>query len=143
MSLDIIGKIVQVLDLQTGTSARGDWKKQEFILETEEQYPRKVCISLWGDRIADITGIQLGRELITVSVSLESREFNGRWYTDVRAWKIQRGAVIETPPVVVGNPGVGTTAATPAVAAAPTAAATATDDFVNTGNDEAFDDLPF
>jgi hypothetical protein len=137
MALDVIGKIVQVLDLQTGTSARGDWKKQEFILETEEQYPRKICISLWGDRIADITGIQLGKELITVSVSIESREFNGRWYTDVRAWRIQRGAVLETPPVIVANPVVGVNAATaPAVAAA-------TDDFVSTGGDESFDDLPF
>jgi hypothetical protein len=94
--MDIIGKIVQVLDLQTGTSAKGDWKKQEFILETEEQYPRKVCISLWGDRVGDIVGVQPG-ELITVSVNVESREFNGRWYTDVRAWRIQRGVATVSP----------------------------------------------
>jgi hypothetical protein len=93
MALDVIGKIVQVLELQTGVSARGDWKKQEFILETEEQYPRKICISLWGDRINDIAGIETG-ELITVSIALESREFNGRWYTDVRGWKIQRGGQV-------------------------------------------------
>jgi hypothetical protein len=89
MALDVTGRIVQVLELQTGASARGDWKRQEFILETEEQYPHKICISLWGDRVGDIAGIQAG-ELVTVSVALESREFNGRWYTDVRGWKIQR-----------------------------------------------------
>jgi hypothetical protein len=94
MALDVTGRIVQVLDLQTGTSARGDWKRQEFILETEEQYPRKICISLWGDRINDIAGVQLNKELVTVSVALESREFNGRWYTDVRGWKIQRAGQV-------------------------------------------------
>ncbi|MDR1583658.1 MAG: DUF3127 domain-containing protein [Prevotellaceae bacterium] len=136
MALDIVGKIVQVLDLQTGTSARGDWKKQEFILETEEQYPRKICISLWGDRVGDITGIQLGKELITVSVAIESREFNGRWYTDVRGWRIQRGVVTATAaPVVAGG--------APVVADAANAATPATDDFVTTGGEESFDDLPF
>jgi hypothetical protein len=90
MALDVTGKIVQLLDLQSGTSARGDWKKQDIILETEEQYSRKICITLWGDRINDIAGLQVGKDLITVSVTVESREFNGRWYTDVKAWKIQR-----------------------------------------------------
>jgi hypothetical protein len=143
MALDVVGKIVQVLDLQTGTSARGDWKKQEFILETEEQYPRKICISLWGDRVNDIVGIQTGRELVTVSVALESREFNGRWYTDVRAWKIQRG-------VAIGDTVAPATAApvstpyVPAAASATAIPATGADgDFANTGGDDSFDDLPF
>jgi hypothetical protein len=100
MALDLVGKVVQVLDLQTGTSPKGDWKKQDFILETEEQYPRKVCIALWGDRINDIAGINLGVDIITVSIALESREFNGRWYTDVRAWRIQRGVVVPPSPSV-------------------------------------------
>jgi hypothetical protein len=90
MALEITGKIVQVLEVQSGTSPKGDWKRQEFILETEEQYPRKICISLWGDRVNDIADIQTGKELVTVSIAIESREFNGRWYTDVRGWKIQR-----------------------------------------------------
>jgi hypothetical protein len=142
MALDIVGKIVQVLDLQTGTSARGDWKKQEFILETEEQYPRKICISLWGDRIADITGIQLGRELITVSVALESREFNGRWYTDVRAWKIQRGVAIGDNTVAPVTAAPATNAYVPAAAAA-ISSTSGDSDFANTGGDDSFDDLPF
>jgi hypothetical protein len=130
--MDIIGKIVQVLDLQTGTSARGDWKKQEFILETEEQYPRKVCISLWGDRVGDIAGVQPG-ELITVSINVESREFNGRWYTDVRAWRVQHGVVT-----------TGAVAAPVAPAPVTTAAAQQIDDnFATTGGEESFDDLPF
>jgi hypothetical protein len=136
MALEITGKIVQVLDLQSGTSGRGDWKKQEFILETEEQYPRKICISLWGDRIGDIAGIQLGKDLITVSVAIESREFNGRWYTDVRGWRIQRGlgtqssGQVAAPGIIPGNAPV-TPPAQPAA-----------DEFANTGGDS-FDDLPF
>jgi hypothetical protein len=97
MAIDVIGKIVQVSNVQSGVSAKGEWKRQEIILETEEQYPRKICISLWGDKIGDIAGIPTG-EIITVSVDIESREFNGRWYTDVKGWRIQRGAV--APPVI-------------------------------------------
>jgi hypothetical protein len=133
MALDVTGRIVQVLDLQTGASARGDWKKQEFILETEDQYPRKICISLWGDRINDIAGIQLNKELITVSITLESREFNGRWYTDARGWKIQRAgqvnvASVQSVPSQVSPPSSST--ALPA------------DDFAKPEGDS-FDDLPF
>jgi hypothetical protein len=129
MALDVTGKIVQLLDLQSGTSARGDWKKQDVILETEEQYPRKICITLWGDRINDIAGVQIGKELITVNVTLESREFNGRWYTDVRAWKIQRAGQVAQPQVVPTT-------------SSPTAAQPPVEDYANTGGDS-FDDLPF
>jgi hypothetical protein len=129
MALDVVGKIVQVLDLQTGTSVRGDWKKQEFILETEEQYPRKICISLWGDRINDIAGVQIGGELITVSVTLESREFNGRWYTDVRGWRIQRATQVSAIPNQSVQPQVQSPISSPV------------DEFAKT--EESFDDLPF
>jgi hypothetical protein len=131
MALELVGKIVQVLDLQTGTSTKGDWKKQEFILETEEQYPRKICISLWGDRVADIASVQLNKELITVSISVESREFNGRWYTDVRGWRIQRGQVASASNVVPEN-----------APQTPTTGQPIRDDFATTG-DTSFDDLPF
>jgi hypothetical protein len=137
MALDVTGKIVQLLDLQSGTSARGDWKKQDIILETEEQYPRKICITLWGDRINDIAGMQVGKELITVSVTIESREFNGRWYTDVRAWKIQRAG--QTAQQSQAAP----SAPAPAPASSPIASQSPVEDYTNTGGDSAFDDLPF
>jgi hypothetical protein len=60
--MEITGKIIQVLPLQSGTSARGEWKKQEFILETEEQYPRKVCISCWGDKV-DVSNLKEGENI--------------------------------------------------------------------------------
>ncbi|MDO5571994.1 MAG: DUF3127 domain-containing protein [Bacteroidales bacterium] len=86
--MEIKGRIIQLLPLVTGESAKGAWKKQEYILETEAQYPKKICFNAWGDKV-DQFNIQQGEELI-VSVDLESREFNGRWYTDVRAWKVER-----------------------------------------------------
>lgn len=89
--MNISGKVVQVLPIQTGTSKAGNpWQKQEFILEQGGQYPRKVCISLFGDNVAKIP--QVGQEVM-VSVDIDSREFNGRWYTEIKAWNIvQTGA---------------------------------------------------
>ena len=84
--MELTGKIIQVLPEKSGTSARGQWRKQEYIIEIPGDYPRTVCFMVWGDRI-DQFGIQQGQEL-TVSIDLESREYNGRWYTDVKAWEV-------------------------------------------------------
>ena len=73
--------------MQSGQGKNGTWKKQEFILETPGQYPKKVCLSLWGEKV-DETRLSVG-EKITASINIESREYNGRWYTDIRAWRIQ------------------------------------------------------
>lgn len=94
--MEISGKIIQVLEEQNGQSAKGGWRKQQYILETDGQYPKKVCFMVWGDKIDDFA-IQNGQEL-EVSIDIESREFNGRWYTDVRAWKVvQKGAAASAP----------------------------------------------
>ena len=85
--MEIKGKIIQELQLQTGTSKKGTWQKQEYILETQSEYPKKVCIAVWGDKI-DQLNLGVGDEA-TVSFQLESREHNGRWYTEVRAWKVE------------------------------------------------------
>ncbi len=72
---------------QEGTGKTGNtWKKQEFVLETEGQYPKKVCISIWGDK-HDANLLQVGNT-VNVSFDIESREYNGKWYTDVKAWKL-------------------------------------------------------
>ena len=87
--MEIKGKIIQVLPLQSGTSKVGNpWKKQEYVLETQDQYPRKVKFDFFGDRV-DQFPLAIG-DTVTVSFDLESREFNGRWYTDVRAWKAEK-----------------------------------------------------
>lgn len=87
--MEIKGHIIQVLPQASGVSKQGNnWKKQEYVLETIENYPRKVCFNLFGDKV-DQYPLQVGEEVI-VSFDLESREFNGRWYTDVRAWKVEK-----------------------------------------------------
>ena len=84
--MNIIGKVNDLLPLQTGISKNGQWRKQDIIVETEGQYPKKVCISIWGDKINE-KQLVIGNNL-DISFELESREFNGKWYTDVKAWKI-------------------------------------------------------
>jgi len=87
--MELTGKIIQLLEEKSGESAKGSWRKQEYILETGDQYPKKVCFMAWSDKI-DEFAINEG-ETVTVSIDLESREYNGRWYTDVKAWKVSRG----------------------------------------------------
>lgn len=90
--LTISGRIVSVLPLQHGESKAGKpWQKQEYILDTGGQYPKKVCFSLFGESITKFP-LQVGQD-VTVSIDIESREWNSRWYTEVRAWNIvQTGA---------------------------------------------------
>jgi hypothetical protein len=90
MDLKISGKVVKILEMQSGESKNGPWKKQDFILETPGKYPKKVCVTQWGDQI-DQNNISEGEE-ITAFIDIQSREYKGRWYTDVKAWKVKRGA---------------------------------------------------
>jgi len=102
--MEVKGKVIQLLPLQTGMGKKGPWKKQEFIIETQSQYPKKVCLSIWGDKI-DQFGISVG-QMVNVSVELESREYNGRWYTEARAWKMDKstGANSDGPPPYTDEP---------------------------------------
>jgi hypothetical protein len=86
--MDIKGRVIQLLPMQSGMGKKGQWKKQEFIVETPGQYPKKVCLSIWGDKI-DQFGVAVGDQ-VNVTVDLESREYNGRWYTEARAWKLEK-----------------------------------------------------
>ena len=93
MAMELEGRIVRKLNVQSGTSARGAWAKQEFIFEYQEgSYPSQVCMNVWGeDKVKDLDKYQVG-DKVKVSFNLSSREFNGRWYTDVRAWRIEPAA---------------------------------------------------
>jgi hypothetical protein len=84
--MEIEGKIIQILPLQSGVSSKGEWKKQDFILETQDQYPKKVCISAWNSKIQVEPLLNTS---VKISINIESREYSGRWYTDVKAWKIE------------------------------------------------------
>lgn len=86
--MEITGKVVQLGTRMEGQGARGPWVKQELIIETEEQYPKKVCLVCWGDRVAEANNFIIG-QAIKASVNVESREFNGKWYTDIRPWRFE------------------------------------------------------
>lgn len=91
MSLEITGRVFSFLEEQSGSSQRGEWKKREFIIETKETYPKKICISCWNEKVDDLKNLKVGQD-VKVSINIESREYNGRWYTDVRAWRIESEA---------------------------------------------------
>ena len=100
--MEISGKIIQVLPEQGGVSKTSgkEWKLQAYVLETQEQYPRKVHFEVFGEDRIKANPCQLD-DVVTVSFDIESREFNGRWYTSIRAWKIQQGIVDSAAPVAV------------------------------------------
>ena len=84
--MEIVGKVVQLGTLTEGNSPRGPWKKQELIIETIEQYPKKICLLCWNERVNEANSFFVG-QTIKAQISIESREFNGKWYTDVRAFR--------------------------------------------------------
>ncbi|MDI6401520.1 DUF3127 domain-containing protein [Balneolaceae bacterium ANBcel3] len=94
--LSLSGKVIQVLQEQSGESRNGTWRKRDFILETGGQYPKKVCITQWGDKI-DQEPVAVDEDVV-VSINIESREYNGRWYTDVKAWRINKESGSDGPP---------------------------------------------
>lgn len=97
MALEIEGRIARKLNVQTGTSARGTWAKQEFVVEYQEgNYPTQVCMNVWGeDKVKDLERYQVG-DRVKIAFNLSSREYNGRWYTDIRAWRIEPAVVAQS-----------------------------------------------
>ena len=90
MALELEGRIARKLNVQTGTSARGAWSKQEFVFEYQEgNFPTQICMNVWGeDKVRELDKYSEG-DRVKISFNLSSREYNGRWYTDVRAWRIE------------------------------------------------------
>ncbi len=87
--MEIQGTIIKVLPIREGTSARGPWKSQDYVLETEEQYPKRFVFNAFGgDRIEQF-GIK-ENEKLKVYFDIDAHEFNERWYNTVRAWKVER-----------------------------------------------------
>jgi len=139
--MELVGKIIQVLPVQEGTSktSGNPWKVQAYVLETQEQYPRKVHFEVFGEDRIKNNPCNID-DIVTISFDIESREFNGRWYTSIRAWRVQQGD--QTAATDAAAP-----AAQPAAAAAPAPAPAEP----MVGNVETFDatasdegtDLPF
>ena len=89
MIMEVTGKIIQVLPEQGGVSKTSgkEWKLQAYVLETQEQFPKKVHFEIFGEDRIKANPCNLD-DMVTVSYDIESREFNGRWYTSIRAWRV-------------------------------------------------------
>lgn len=86
-SLEISGTVKNVFPLVTGNGKNGQWQKRDLLIETPGQYPKSVVVTLWGDK-ANLTH-NVG-DKVTASIEIESREYNSKYYTDVKAWKIAK-----------------------------------------------------
>ena len=100
MALEIEGTLAQKLPVQSGSSARGPWAKQEFILEFPDgNFTAKACFTAWGqEKVQDLGKYQVG-DKVKVSFNLKSREYNGRWYNDLQIWKIAPAGAQPAAPV--------------------------------------------
>lgn len=93
---DITGKIIAVLPTRSGTSARGtQWSSQTAVIETHEQYPKRVAFDVLGDKITEFN-LHVGEE-VTVSFDINAREYNGKWYNSVNAWQVVRQSGQQAP----------------------------------------------
>ncbi len=88
MALELTGKLVKTLAEVTGQGRNGAWNKQEFVIETIDQFPKKVCLAAWGDKANDLKQFTPG-DTLKVTFNIESREWNDRWFTEARAWRIE------------------------------------------------------
>lgn len=148
--MEITGKLIQLLPEVSGESARGPWVKGGFVIETEGDYPRKVAFVSFGEeRVAMAKSIPMGT-LVQVTFNPESREFNERWYTDLRASRIQPFVPGQMPPAAGGYnwagapaPAAGAPAAAPAAQPAAPAAQPANFAAAPQMTANSDDDLPF
>lgn len=95
--MEVKGKITHVLEQEKGTSAKGDWCKQTFvILEDKEQYPKSIAIDVFNEKV----NIPPIGTMVNAFINIESREYNGKWYTNVGVWKMDIVGQVthQTPP---------------------------------------------
>ena len=130
--MEFEGIVYKILPPTSGTSARGEWKRQEVVFELPQEFSRKICVTFFN-KDYEVAQLREGMAC-AVSVNVESREYNGRWYTDVRAWRIQPKQAAEPTPAPESY-----SAAPPATPFAPPAEDTTT----YKANTEEVDDLPF
>ena len=88
--MELAGKVIAVLEPRGGVSKSGNqWKVQEYVIETHDQYPRRMCFDVFGEDKIQQFNIQVGEEL-NVSFDIDAREWQGRWFNSIRAWKVER-----------------------------------------------------
>ena len=87
--MDLQGKVIAALNVRTGTSARGEWKAQDFVIETHESYPRKMAFTVFGEDRLQRFKIQIGQE-VNVSFDIDAHEYQGRWFNSIRAFDVRQ-----------------------------------------------------
>ena len=87
--MELQGRVIVVMEPREGTSARGPWKSQQYVIETHDQYPKKMAFDIFGADRIDQFAIKAGEEII-VSFDVDAHEYQGRWFNNIRAWNIQR-----------------------------------------------------
>ena len=141
--MEVVGKIIQVLPAQEGVGRNGNpWRVQPYVLETLDQYPRKVHFEVFGEDRIKQNPCEID-QLVTVSFDIESREFNGRWYTSIRAYRIVQGDVTQTGAAAAAPAPAAAPVATPSPAAAPVEAAPVNVDPFDASVGDGTSDLPF
>lgn len=103
--MELTGKIIAVMEARGGVSARtgNSWKTQEYVLEVPGQYPKRCVFNVFGEDRINQFNIQNGDEL-TIQFDIDAREYNGRWYNDVRAYNVIRGQQpVAGAPVAAGS----------------------------------------
>lgn len=90
--MDLTGRITDILEEVTGQGKNGMWKKRGFVVETSDKYPKKIHFNAWGDLADNVNAMTKGTNL-KVYFELDSREYNGRWYTEAKAWKLESQGV--------------------------------------------------
>lgn len=136
--MELQGKVIAVLPERSGVSQRGEWKSQDYVIETHDAYPRKMVFGVFGaDRISRFN-IQIGQE-VTVSFDIDAHEYQGRWFNNIRAFDVRQvdPAAVGMQPGVVPGAAFGT-----APAAAPTQPAAPAQPAAPVAEDKV-DDLPF
>ena len=140
--MEVVGKIIQVLPMQEGVGRNGNpWKLQGYVLETLDQYPRKVHFEVFGEDRIRMNPCAID-QLVTVSFDIESREFNGRWYTSIRAYRIVQGDVTQ-PAAPAAAPAAPTAPTAPAAPVAPAEQAPVNVDPFDATAGDGTSDLPF
>lgn len=132
--MELQGRVIAVMEPREGTSARGPWKSQQYVIETHDQYPKKMVFDIFGAERIDQFAIKAGEEIL-VSFDVDAHEYNGRWFNNIRAWNIQR---VDAAAAQAGN-------MPPAAPIAPQSqpAAGSQAPFPPAASDNAADDLPF
>ncbi len=92
--MQLTAKLIQQLPIQSGTSINGPWSKQNIIVETTDDYPKKVSISIWNGRV-DINDLEIGKEYL-FHVNVESNEYSNKWYTTLTLWQIRLESTEQT-----------------------------------------------